>query len=62
MDNVIDMQDKRIEHAKLALDKQIADHLSVSPAEVRRLRHEGRLLAVLAERAEMDSRLNEGRY
>ena len=55
MSNVIDIK-------KLKYDKELADELGISPAEVRRLRHEGKLMKMLIRKAEMDNRLREGRY
>ena len=53
---------KVIDYRRLAYDKRVADHLGVTPAEVRRLRWQGKLIRMLEQRAVMDTRLKEGRY
>ena len=55
--------------SQLRRDKQMADAAGVSPAQIRLLRTQGKLLAFLSQVAEreielkaMDNRLDEGRY
>jgi len=51
-----------IDYKKLAYDKQVADYIGVTPAEVRRLRKQGKLIDLIAERAMIEQRMKEGRY